>query len=87
MARAPLPLTELAPGHWKLDCLGMLCPVPISKTGLAVRRIATGDRLTVVADDPGVELDLRDWCKANRQELLDIQISGGVYTTTLRKVR
>ena len=87
MARSPLPLTELGPGAWKLDCLGMLCPVPISKTGLAVRRIPTGALLTVVADDPGVELDLTDWCTANRQELVDIQVARGIYTTTIRKLR
>ena len=87
MARGPLPLTMLSEGHWKLDCLGMLCPVPISKTGLAVRRIAQGDILTIVADDPGVELDLRDWCSANRQELVDIEVKGSIYTTTVRKLR
>jgi len=65
----------------------MLCPVPISKTGLAVRRIDTGDLLTIVADDPGVELDLRDWCSANRQELIDIHVAKGIYTTTIRKLR
>jgi TusA-related sulfurtransferase len=87
MARSPLPLTELKPGAWTLDCLGMLCPIPISKTGLAVRRIPTGALLTVVADDPGVELDLTDWCTANRQELIDIVVAEGIYTTTIRKLR
>ena len=87
MDRAPLPLTLLSEGHWKLDCLGMLCPVPISKTGLAIRRIAAGDVLTIVADDPGVELDLRDWCSANRQELMGIVVEGSIYTTKVRKLR
>lgn len=87
MRRIALPLVELEPGVWTLDCLGLLCPVPISKTGLAVRRIPQGSLLTVVADDPGVELDLTDWCSANRQELVGIEVSRGIYTTTIRKLR
>lgn len=87
MVRAALPLVEVSPGRWTLDCLGLLCPVPISKTGLAIRRIPQGSVLTVVADDPGVELDLTDWCSANRQELISIEVAEGVFTTTLRKLR
>jgi tRNA 2-thiouridine synthesizing protein A len=87
MARSPLPLSQISEGAWKLNCLGMLCPIPISKTGLAIRRIAIGDLLTIISDDPGVELDLRDWCSANRQELVHIEIEKGVYTTTVRKLR
>jgi TusA-related sulfurtransferase len=87
MARSPLPLSQISEGSWNLNCLGMLCPIPISKTGLAIRRIPIGDLLTIVSDDPGVELDLRDWCSANRQELVQIEIDQGVYTTTVRKLR
>ena len=87
MPRPQLPLSEIKPGEWSLNCLGMLCPIPISKTGLAIRRIPIGDQLTIVADDPGVDLDLRDWCSANRQELLSIENLRGVFTTTIRKVR
>ena len=87
MARSPLPLSAVRPGSWKLDCLGMLCPVPISKTGLAMRRISIGDQLTVVADDPGVELDLADWCSANRQELVEVRVERDVFITTIRKLR
>ena len=87
MARPPLPLTRSEPGSWTLDCLGMLCPVPVSKTGLAMRKIEIGEVLTVLADDPGAELDLKDWCSANRQEWLDLQTSGEVFTTRIRRLR
>ena len=87
VARTPLPLVEVEPGAWTLNCLGLLCPVPISKTGLAVRRIPKGAVLKIVADDPGVELDLTDWCSANRQELISVEVADGIFTTTLRKIR
>jgi tRNA 2-thiouridine synthesizing protein A len=82
-----LPLSLLSEGCWKLDCLGMLCPVPVVKTGQAIRRVALGDLLTVVADDPGVELDLKDWCTANRQEWIDVQSTTNTWTTRIRRAR
>jgi len=52
--------------HWHLDCLGLLCPVPIVQAGRAMRSLAGGDLLVIEADDPGAELDLQDWAEANR---------------------
>ncbi len=86
MAR-PLPLTQTAAGAWTLDCLGMLCPVPVIKTGQAIRRVDVGDVLTVLADDPGAELDLQDWSSANRHEFLGVEIDGEVLTTRIRRAR
>ncbi|HCP46046.1 MAG TPA: hypothetical protein DIU15_08400 [Deltaproteobacteria bacterium] len=57
------------------------------KTGRAIRLVPIGDLLTVVADDPGVELDLQDWCSANRQEMVGCQIESGVFTTRIRRSR
>jgi len=87
MASAPLPLTQTHDGLWQLDCLGMLCPVPIIKTGRAIRKLDLGEVLVVVADDPGVEGDLADWCTANRQEWLDMASREGVFTTRIRRLR
>ncbi len=87
MPRPPLPLTELDAGTWRLDCLGLLCPVPVIKTGRAMRQVPMGSTLVVVADDPGAELDLQDWCAANRHELLDQRQDGAVWTTSMRRAR
>ncbi len=87
MPPTPLPLSRTDDGRWQLDCLGLLCPVPIIKTGRAIRKVGLGEVLTVVADDPGVEGDLEDWCSANRQELLEINTSDGVFTTRIRRLR
>ncbi len=83
----PLPLTQLGDGDWQLDCLGMLCPVPVIKTGRAIRKVELGDVLTVLADDPGAELDLKDWCSANRHEFLGFEAAGEVLTTRIRRTR
>jgi len=87
MSISSLPLTCSDDGSWLLDCLGMLCPVPVIKTGRAMREVPVGAVLTVLADDPGVELDLQDWCSANRQEMVGCQIESGVFTTQIRRAR
>jgi TusA-related sulfurtransferase len=63
----------------------MLCPIPIIKTGRAIRQVEVGAVLEVVADDPGVETDLVDWCDANRQELVSMDIGRDVWTTRIRR--
>ncbi|MBJ95999.1 MAG: hypothetical protein CMP23_16165 [Rickettsiales bacterium] len=87
MSPAPLPLRKTEAGCWHLDCLGLLCPVPVIKTGRAIRKVEVGEILTVTADDPGAAEDLVDWCNANRHELLDNQQQGEVSTTRIRRLR
>lgn len=86
MARE-LPLSQLDDSTWRLDCVGLLCPVPVIKTGSAMRRLDLGVTLEILADDPGAELDLQDWCSANRHELLSQAQAGAVWTTRIRKAR
>lgn len=87
MPRSPLPLTCVDEQTWRLDCVGLLCPVPVIKTGRAVREVPIGATLQVLADDPGAELDLRDWCSANRHELLHQHAEGEVWITHIRRTR
>ena len=87
MSSAPLPLTQTSDGLWHLNCLGLLCPVPMIKTGRAIRKVALGEVLTVTADDPGAAGDLVDWCYANKQELLTNEDNAGVSTTKIRRLR
>lgn len=84
---SPLPLTRSPDGSWQLDCLGMLCPVPVIKTGRAIREVGVGDVLVVLADDPGAELDLVDWCGANRQEHLGSEQRPDRWITRIRRSR
>jgi tRNA 2-thiouridine synthesizing protein A len=87
MARAPLPLSQLDESTWHLDCVGLLCPVPVIKAGRAVRVVPVGSFLIILADDPGAELDLQDWCSANRHEFVAQSRDGDVWTTHIRRMR
>jgi tRNA 2-thiouridine synthesizing protein A len=51
-----------------LDTSGRLCPFPIVETAKAVRALADGAVLLVLATDPGIATDMPMWCKATRNE-------------------
>ena len=36
-----------------LDCTGLLCPMPIIKTQQAIKKLASGQVLEMIATDPG----------------------------------
>ena len=54
-----------------LDTRGLLCPMPVIKTQNAIRKLAVGDILTVLATDPGVLHDIPAWCRINGHKVLD----------------
>ncbi|WBQ02692.1 sulfurtransferase TusA family protein [Kribbella sp. CA-293567] len=53
-----------------LDCRGMLCPLPVIKLAQAFPRLAVGDTITVLADDPAAATDIPAWCRMRSQELV-----------------
>lgn len=54
-----------------LDTRGLLCPMPVIKTQNAIRKLQTGDVLTVTATDPGVLHDIPAWCRINGHKVLE----------------
>ncbi len=72
------------PDH-SLDTRGSFCPVPIVETDAAMRGLAAGDVLEILADDPGVKLDLPAWCKANGERLLGMEQEGRVIRVLIEK--
>lgn len=80
----PLPATLPAPDR-TLDATGTLCPVPIVETAKAVKALAEGAVLLVLATDPGVATDMPMWCKAMRHEHLATFRDGATWKSYLRK--
>ena len=46
-----------------LDTRGLDCPLPVLKAQKALRALAAGDRLIVLATDPKAPTDLRQFCE------------------------
>ncbi len=49
----------------ELDARRLLCPLPVIRAQDAIAEMQHGERLRVVATDPGVKNDIPAWCRIN----------------------
>jgi tRNA 2-thiouridine synthesizing protein A len=68
-----------------LDCLKLLCPVPVIKTSKTVKEMQVGQVLLLLADDPGSKADMVAWAKQTGNELLGIEEEGRTFKFYIRK--
>ena len=55
----------------QLDARGLLCPLPVIRVQDAVRTLAPGDLMDVLATDPGVLQDIPAWCQVHGHRVVD----------------
>ena len=70
-----------------IECLGLLCPMPILKTREAMKALGVGQTLEMISDDPASEPDMRSWSAKTGHELLEIDRNGTIYRFVIRKTR
>jgi tRNA 2-thiouridine synthesizing protein A len=68
-----------------LDLKGLLCPMPVVKLSLAVKKLATGQAAEGIATDPGVMADIPAWARQSGNELLSIEQRGKEYHFMVKK--
>ena len=68
-----------------VDARGLNCPMPIVKTAQAVKGLASGQVLEVLATDPGSVKDFAAWSKSTGNALVDSSADDGVYRFVIRK--
>ena len=68
-----------------LDMRGYGCPLPIAKTAQAIRDLAPGELIEVLATDPGSVPDFAAWSRSTGNELVEQTEEGDVYRFVLRK--
>jgi TusA-related sulfurtransferase len=64
-----------------------MCPMPVIKARKAIKEIALGEVLQVLATDKGAVKDFEAWARQTGNELLDWNEGSGVYTFHIRKLR
>ena len=69
----------------QVDARGLNCPMPIVKTAQAVKGMASGQTLEVLATDPGSTKDFAAWSKTTGNDMVEQTVDGGVYRFVLRK--
>jgi tRNA 2-thiouridine synthesizing protein A len=68
-----------------VDARGLNCPMPIVKTAIAIKAIASGGLLEVLATDPGSVADFAAWSKSTGNELVEQTSDAGVFRFVLRR--
>jgi len=68
-----------------LDTKGLKCPLPVLRARKAMKDVAPGGLLQVLATDPGAVKDFAHFCETTGHELLESKQEGDVYSFLIRK--
>lgn len=70
-----------------LDLKGLLCPIPIVKISVAIKKIEVGETITATATDAGVIMDIPAWCASTGHELMSMDEEGGVFIFQIKRIK
>jgi tRNA 2-thiouridine synthesizing protein A len=68
-----------------LDATGLLCPLPVLKARKALKGMAAGEVLKVLATDKGAVKDFAAFCKTTGNALIEQSEADGMFTFLIRK--
>jgi tRNA 2-thiouridine synthesizing protein A len=68
-----------------LDATGLLCPLPVLRAQKALRGMAPGEMLEVLATDKASASEFPAFCQQTGHELVDSTQTGGTFRFRLRK--
>ena len=71
----------------ELDALGLTCPMPLLKAKRALNAMAPGQRLRILATDPGAPRDFQVFCQQSGHELLSSEVREGTFGLLPRRFR
>jgi tRNA 2-thiouridine synthesizing protein A len=72
-------------GETLLDVKGLNCPLPVLKANRALRGLAPGEKLRVLATDRASIGDFRAYCRETGHDLLAFSEEAGVLSFTIRR--
>ena len=68
-----------------LDAIGLRCPEPVMMVRLNIRKIASGETLLIMCDDPSTTRDIPSFCQFMEHELIAKQIEQKPYLYVIKK--
>ena len=68
-----------------LDVKGLACPLPVLRANKALRGMAAGERLRVLATDRAAAADMRAYCRESGHDLVSCSDEGGVLSFVIRR--
>jgi tRNA 2-thiouridine synthesizing protein A len=69
----------------QIDARGLTCPMPILKAAKAMKELASGGIVEVVATDPGSVKDFAAWSRTRGHALIESSTDGAEFRFVLRK--
>ena len=72
-------------GDSVLDVKGMRCPLPVLRANRALRGMAPGDRLRVLATDRAAVADFQAYCRETGHALLASSDEGEMFSFLIRR--
>jgi len=69
----------------QVDARGLSCPMPIVKTAQAIKSVASGSLIEVLATDAGSVKDFAAWSRTTGNDLVEQSVDGGVYRFVVRR--
>jgi tRNA 2-thiouridine synthesizing protein A len=76
---------QTAPGEFRLDVRGYVCPHPQMYTKKALQKMQAGDTLTLVFDNPSSGESIMSMCESEGNALFERDDGDGTFTWKIRK--
>jgi len=77
---------QIKPGR-NLDCVGLYCPEPVFRTRQEIDKLAVGELLEVIADDPAAEEDIPRLVKRLEQQLVEMRKEKDQFHFIIKKIK
>ena len=72
-------------GEWRLDAKGYTCPHPQMYTKKAIQKIASGDVLTLIFDNPSSGESILSMCDNDGNDIIERNEMDGNFIWKIRK--
>jgi len=70
-----------------LDCRGLVCPMPVLRLSRAIKTLAVGSVIELLATDPGSRPDLEAFERQTGHAVLERSESDGVFRFLVQRTR
>src|SRR5207244_6506541 len=81
------PAPASSPARTMLDCRGLDCPMPVMKLAKAIKTVAPGGSIELLATDPGSVTDLEAFEKQSGHRIVERGESEGVFRFVVQRTK
>jgi tRNA 2-thiouridine synthesizing protein A len=74
-----------AMGERLIDAQFQKSPLPVLRAARALRGMAAGEKLRILATDPGAVVDFREFCKSTGHALIATSEIRGVFSFSIKR--